>query len=295
MNDYLIKALAFDGQIRAYAISSTEMVSEAQKRHETWPTASAALGRAMTASTMMGMMLKGEDNSITVKIEGGGPIGIILVDSNTKGETRGYVTNPQTHFELNSKGKLDVARAVGKNGFLSVVKDIGMREKFTGQVPLVSGELGEDFTYYFASSEQVPSAVGVGVLVNPDNSIKAAGGFIIQVLPNASDLIVDLLEQRIKEIPPISRLIEKGMTPEEILFELLSEDQVKILEKSPVKFQCKCSHERFGQAIVSLGEQEIKDIIEEDGKAETHCHFCNAKYTFSKEELQELLEQAKNY
>ncbi|MFE1246302.1 Hsp33 family molecular chaperone HslO [Fictibacillus sp. NPDC058756] len=294
MNDYLIKALAFDGQIRAYAISTTEMVSEAQQRHNTWPTASAALGRAMTASTMMGMMLKGEDNKITVKIEGGGPIGVIIVDSNTKGETRGYVTNPQTHFDLNSKGKLDVARAVGKNGYLSVLKDIGMREKFTGQVPMVSGELGEDFTYYFASSEQVPSAVGVGVLVNPDNSIKAAGGFIIQVMPNAADTIVDLLEERIKAIPPISRLIEKGLTPEEILFELLGEDQVQILEKSPVRFRCTCSHERFGQAIVSLGEQEIKDIIEEDGQAETNCQFCNATYVFTKEELQTLLEQAKS-
>ncbi|MBY6038506.1 Hsp33 family molecular chaperone HslO [Fictibacillus nanhaiensis] len=294
MNDYLIKALAFDGQIRAYAISTTEMVGEAQKRHDTWPTASAALGRAMTASTMMGMMLKGDDNSITVKIEGGGPIGVILVDSNPKGETRGYVTNPHTHFELNSQGKLDVARAVGKNGFLSVLKDIGMREKFTGQVPMVSGELGEDFTYYFASSEQVPSAVGVGVLVNPDNSIKASGGFIVQVMPNASDSIVDLLEERINAIPPISRLIDKGMTPEEILFELLGEDQVKILEKSPVGFKCTCSHDRFGQAIVSLGEQEIKDIIEEDGHAETNCQFCNETYTFSKEELQTLLDQAKS-
>ncbi|WP_137792153.1 Hsp33 family molecular chaperone HslO [Bacillus sp. E(2018)] len=293
MNDYLIKALACDGQIRAYAISSTEMVSEGQRRHDTWPTASAALGRAMTASTMMGMMLKGENNSITVKIEGGGPIGVIIVDSNTKGETRGYVTNPHTHFELNSKGKLDVARAVGKDGYLSVLKDIGMREKFTGQVPMVSGELGEDFTYYFASSEQVPSAVGVGVLVNPDNSIKASGGFIVQVMPNASDTIVDLLEERINAIPPISRLIEKGMTPEEILFELLGEDQVQILEKSPVHFQCTCSHERFGQAIVSLGEQEISDIIEEDGQAETNCQFCNATYIFTKEELQTLLDQAK--
>jgi molecular chaperone Hsp33 len=293
MNDYLIKALAFDGQIRAYSVSSTEMVGEAQQRHDTWPTASAALGRAMTATTMMGMMLKGEDNKITVKVEGGGPIGVIIVDSNTKGETRGYVTNPHTHFELNSKGKLDVARAVGKEGFLSVLKDIGMREKFTGQVPLVSGELGDDFTYYFASSEQVPSAVGVGVLVNPDHSIKASGGFIVQVMPNASDAIIDLLEERINAIPPISRLIEKGLTPEEILFELLGEDQVRILEKSPVQFKCTCSHERFGQAIVSLGEQEIREIIEEDGQAETNCQFCNATYVFSKEELETLLQQAK--
>ncbi|MFC0190395.1 Hsp33 family molecular chaperone HslO [Fictibacillus aquaticus] len=293
MNDYLIKALAFDGQIRAYAISTTDMVNEGQRRHGTWPTASAALGRAMTATTMMAAMLKGEDNKITVKIEGGGPIGVIIVDSNTLGETRGYVTNPQTHFELNSQGKLDVARAVGRDGFLSVVKDIGLREKFTGSVPLVSGELGEDFTYYFASSEQVPSSVGVGVLVNPDNTIKAAGGFVVQVMPNAADAVIDLLEERIKAIPPISKLIDKGLTPEEILFELLGEENVKILEKSPVKFQCTCSKERFASALISLGADELQAIIDEDGEAEANCHFCSTSYVFTDEELRELQKEAK--
>jgi molecular chaperone Hsp33 len=292
MKDYLIKALAFDGQVRAYAVDSTETVGEAQRRHYTWPTASAALGRSMTAGVMMGAMLKG-DNKLTIKINGGGPIGGIIVDSNAKGEVRGYVHHPQTHFDLNEHGKLDVRRAVGTDGMLMVVKDIGMRDHFTGQVPIVSGELGEDFTYYFASSEQVPSAVGVGVLVNPDNSILAAGGFIIQLMPGTDESTITKIEQSIQSIPPVSKLIEKGLTPEELLFEILGKENVKILEKMPVSFRCTCSKERFGNAIISLGTDEIEQMIEEDGKAEAHCHFCNEKYLFNVEELEELKNQAK--
>jgi len=292
MSDYLIKALAFNGQVRAYGINSTETVAEGQRRHDTWATASAALGIAMTAATMMGAMLKGEDK-ITVKIEGGGPIGAILVDANAKGEVRGYVSNPHVDFELNKFGKLDVARAVGNAGFLSVVKDLGMREHFTGQVPLVSGEIGEDFTYYFASSEQVPSAVGVGVLVNPDHSILAAGGFIIQLLPDTDDEAIDKIEKQINSIPPISKLIQDGLTPEEILGKLLGE--IKVLEKMPVSFTCSCSKERLGNAIVSLGADEIKAMIEEDGKADAHCHFCNEEYHFTKDELKELLERTSTF
>ncbi|WP_017754940.1 Hsp33 family molecular chaperone HslO [Calidifontibacillus oryziterrae] len=288
MSDYLIKALAYDGQVRAYGIRSTETVKEAQRRHDTWATASAALGRAITASVLMGAMLKGDDK-ITVKIEGGGPIGAILVDANANGEVRGYVMNPHVDFELNEKGKLDVARAVGVNGFLTVVKDLGMREHFTGQVPLVSGELGEDFTYYFASSEQVPSAVGVGVLVNPDLSILAAGGFVIQLMPGTTDETIDAVEKRIQAIPPISKLIQDGLSPEEILGQLLGE--IKILEKMPVSFKCQCSKERIAGALISLGAQELKEMIEEDGKAEAQCHFCNEKYHFTKEELEDLYEQ----
>ncbi|MFE8704054.1 Hsp33 family molecular chaperone HslO [Cytobacillus sp. FJAT-54145] len=291
MNDYLVKALAYNGQVRAYAVNSTETVGEGQRRHYTWPTASAALGRAMTAGVMMGAMLKGEEK-ITIKIEGGGPIGAILVDTNSKGQVRGYVTNPQTHFDLNEHGKLDVRRAVGTTGFLTVVKDIGMRENFTGQIPIVSGELGDDFTYYFASSEQVPSSVGVGVLVNPDNSILAAGGFIIQLLPGTDDETIGKIEQRLKEIPPISKLIEKGLSPEEILEELLGKGNVKILEKMPVEFKCTCSKERFGNTIISLGKEEIQDMIETEEAAEAQCHFCNEKYHFSKQELEEMKEEA---
>ncbi|WP_419882632.1 Hsp33 family molecular chaperone HslO [Peribacillus sp. B-H-3] len=292
MSDYLVKALGFNGQIRAYAATTTETIGEAQRRHYTWPTASAALGRAMTATVMMGAMLKGEEK-LTVKIEGGGPIGAILVDSNANGEVRGYVTHPQTHFDLNEKGKLDVRRAVGTDGLLTVVKDIGLRDHFTGQVPLISGELGEDFTYYLLNSEQVPSSVGVGVLVNPDNSILASGGFIIQLMPGAEEETISRIEESLNNIPPISKLIQQGLSPEQILEKILGADNLKILETMPIQFVCQCSRERISNALVSLGAEEIRDIINTDGHAEAQCHFCNEKYHFSKEELEELEEQVK--
>ncbi|MDF1509542.1 Hsp33 family molecular chaperone HslO [Robertmurraya sp. DFI.2.37] len=292
MKDYLVKALAYDAQVRAYAVRSTETVGEAQRRHNTWPTASAALGRTITAGIMMGSMLKGEEK-LTVKVEGDGPLGPILVDANAKGQVRGYVTHPQIHFDLNEQGKLDVKRAVGTNGFLSVVKDIGLRDYFTGQVPLVSGELGEDFTYYFVKSEQVPSSVGVGVLVNPDNTILAAGGFVIQLMPGTDEETITKIEERLKGISPISKLIEQGLSPEEILEEVLGKENVRFLETQPVSFQCTCSKERFADAIISLGQDEITDMIETDGKAEAQCHFCNEKYQYSREELEQLLTEAK--
>ncbi len=292
MSDYLIKALAYGDQIRAYAIRSTELVSEAQRRHDTWPTASAALGRALTATAMIGATLKGSDK-VTVKIEGGGPLGVLIIDANARGEVRGYVANPHVHFELNQHGKLDVARAVGKNGFLSVVKDLGLKEMFTGQVPLVSGELGEDFTYYFTVSEQIPSSVGVGVLVNPDHSILAAGGFMLQVLPAAEEEVIERLEERLQNISPISSMIRDGLEPEEILFEVLGEQKhVKILEKMPVAFKCNCSPERVERAIIGLGKSEIRAMIDEEGQAETVCHFCNQAYYFDKEKLEQLYEQS---
>lgn len=292
MNDYLIKALGFNGQVRAYAVRTTKTVGEAERRHKTWPTASAALGRAITAGVMMGAMLKGEEK-VTVKIEGGGPIGVILVDSNAKGEVRGYVTNPQIHFDLNEQGKLDVRRAVGTTGTLTVVKDIGMRDHFSGQVPIVSGELGEDFTYYFVTSEQTPSSVGVGVLVNPDNSILAAGGFILQLMPGTEEETITEIEKRLKEIPPVSKLIQQGLTPEELLIELIGKENVKILEKLPVAFTCTCSKEKFAGVIISLGTSEIQDMIDTEGKAEAQCHFCNEIYHYTKEELEELKREAK--
>jgi molecular chaperone Hsp33 len=291
MNDYLVKGLAFDGQVRAYAVRTTEAVAEAQRRHYTWPVASAALGRTMSAGIMMGAMLQGDDN-LTIKVEGGGPIGVILVDSNAKGDVRGYVSNPHVHFDLNEQGKLDVRAAVGTEGMLSVVKDIGLRDFFTGQVPIVSGELGEDFTYYFAVSEQLPSSVGVGVLVNPDNSILAAGGFIIQLMPGAAEETIDEIERRLKEIPPVSKLIEKGLTPEELLEQVLGKENVTFLETIPVSFKCKCSKDRFGRAIISLGAEEIEDMIAKEGQAEAQCHFCNEKYVFDKAELTEMMNQA---
>ncbi len=287
--DYLIKAIAYDGKVRAYAARTTDMVNEAQRRHDTWPTASAAIGRTMTASLMLGAMLKGEDK-LTVKIEGGGQIGAIVADANAKGEVRAYVSNPHVHFDLNEQGKLDVRRAVGTDGTLSVVKDLGLRDYFTGQVEIVSGELGDDFTYYLVSSEQVPSSVGVGVLVNPDNTILAAGGFIIQLLPGTDEETISTIEKQLSQIEPISKLIQKGLTPEEILEEVLGQ-KPDVLETMPVKFHCSCSKDRFETAILGLGKKEIQDMIEEDGKAEAVCHFCNEKYLFTKEELEELRDE----
>lgn len=293
MTDYLIKAIAFNNQVRAYAAKTTETIAEAQRRHQTWPTASAALGRSMTAGVMLGSMLKG-DAKLTIKVEGGGPIGVIIVDSNSKGEVRGYVTNPQTHFELNKMGKLDVARAVGTEGNLTIVKDLGLKEHFSGQVPIVSGELGEDFTYYLVTSEQVPSSVGVGVLVNPDNSILASGGFIIQLLPGTDDETITEIENRLGAMEPISKLIQRGLTPEEILDEVLGKGNVKVLEKQSIAFKCQCSKERIENAIVSLGPEEIQSMIDEEGQAEAQCHFCNEVYLLTKEDLEELKIQASN-
>jgi molecular chaperone Hsp33 len=291
MLDYVVKATAFGGEVRAYAVRSTEMASVAQQRHDTWPTASAAMGRAITATTMMGVMLKGDDK-LTVKIEGGGPIGAIVVDANARGEARAYVGQPHVHFDLNDKGKLDVARAVGTEGALSVVKDLGMKQNFTGSVPIVSGELGEDFTYYYVSSEQVPSAFSLGVLVNPDHSILAAGGFAIQMLPGASEETIAFIERRLEEVAPISSLIEAGKSPEDILEELLGEENIKINEKMSVVFWCRCSKERFANGIISLGKQEIEEMIEEDDGAETVCHFCRATYGFNREELEALKDES---
>lgn len=288
MSDYLVKALAYDGQIRAFATRTTETVNEAQRRHYTWPTASAALGRSMTASVMLGAMLKGEEK-LTIKINGGGPIGTILVDANAKGEVRGYVSNPQTHFDLNEAGKLDVRRAVGTEGTLTVSKDIGMDHPYVGQVPIVSGELGDDFTHYIVTSEQTPSSVGVGVIVNPDNTILASGGFMIQLMPGTDEKVISQLEERLTTIPTISNMVRAGLTPENILEEVLGKENVKALATMPVNFQCQCSRERISNAIQGLGPVEIEDMIVTDGQAEAQCHFCNETYVFTKDQLQEML------
>ncbi|MBD8034829.1 MULTISPECIES: Hsp33 family molecular chaperone HslO [Solibacillus] len=285
MKDYLVRAIAFDGQVRAFATNTTETVGEAQRRHNTWPIVSAALGRSMTASVMMGAMLKGDDK-ITVKIEGNGPIGPMVIDADAKGDVRGFVTNPHVHFELNDQGKLDVRAGVGTEGALTVVKDLGLRDMFSGQTPIVSGEIAEDFTYYFASSEQVPSSVGLGVLVNPDNTILAAGGFIIQLMPGCDEDTIEEIEKRLSSIEPVSKMIEKGYTPEQILDAVLGEGNVQILTSMPVQFQCQCSKERFGAAIISLGVGEIQEMIDEDGGAEAQCHFCLETYHFDKNELE---------
>ncbi|GAA0439459.1 redox-regulated molecular chaperone HslO [Lentibacillus halophilus] len=290
MKDHLIKSTVYDGMIRAYAIRSTNTVKEAQTRQDTWATASAALGRTVTIGAMMGAMLK-DNESLTVKVEGNGPIGAIIADSDATGDVRGYVTNPYVDFDLNDQGKLDVARAVGE-GNISVVKDLGLKDYFTGHVPIVSGEIGDDFTYYFANSEQIPSAVGAGVLVNPDHSIQAAGGFIVQVMPGADDDVIAQVEETIANMPTISQLIKEGTSPEGILERLFEVDKVTVHGRLPVRFQCKCSKERLQRAVTGLGKEEIQSMIDEDHGAEATCHFCNEVYRFTEEELQELKESA---
>lgn len=292
MSDYLVRAIGFNGSVRAFAVSSTETVGEAQRRHDTWPTASAALGRTMTAGVMMGAMQKGDDQ-LTIKVQGDGPIGAIIVDANAKGEVRGYAMNPHVDFELNQFGKLDVRRAVGTQGSLSVVKDAGLRDYFTGQVELVSGELGEDFAYYFTKSEQTPSAVGLGVLVNPDYTVKAAGGFIVQVMPGVDDETITQIEEALSKIEPVSKMIEKGFTPEEILEAVLGKEHVEILDRQDVTFSCNCSKDRFSNALIGLGEEELQAMIDEDHGAEAECHFCMEKYSYSEDELRDIIEEVR--
>lgn len=291
LTDKLLKALAYDNEIRVYVLNATEMVAEAQRRHDSWSTATAALGRAMLGTTLLGATLKGNDK-ITVRINGDGPVGYLIVDSNGKGETKGYIHNPHVSLPLNAKGKLDVRGAVGTEGMLTVSKDLGMKKPFVGQVPLISGELGEDFTYYMANSEQVPSAVGVSVLVNPDETVKAAGGFMIQVLPGAKEETIKKIETVIEELPLVSKLMENGENPEQILERLVGAENYQLLETMPVTFECDCSKERFGDAIVSLGVDEIQSMIDEDHGAEAVCHFCRRKYHYSESDLESLKEEA---
>ncbi|MFL2101091.1 Hsp33 family molecular chaperone HslO [Desemzia sp. FAM 23991] len=287
MSDYLLKSVCYDGQIRVFTIDATDTIAEAQRRHDTWSASSAALGRTMVGALLLGVMVKG-DEKVTVKVEGNGPAGHIIADSNGRGTVKGYIANPKVSLPLNEKGKIDVRGAVGTEGTLTVTKDLGLKEPFAGQVPLISGELAEDFTYYMATSEQTPSAIGLSVLVDTDESIKAAGGFMIQVMPGATEETIAAVEKAVAEIPMVSRLMENGETPEEILNRLMGEGNAKILEKMPIAFECDCSKERFAGAIVSLGNKEIDDMITEDHGAEAVCHFCGNKYHFSVEDLEEL-------
>lgn len=291
MTDYLLKSLCYDGQVRVYTIDATEAVAEAQRRHETWSASSAALGRTMIGALLLGATLKGEEK-MTVKVEGDGPVGHIIVDSNGKGEVKGYIANPKVNLPLNEAGKLDVRGAVGTEGSLTVTKDLGMKEAFSGQVPLVSGELGEDFTYYMANSEQTPSAIGLSVLVDTDDSIKAAGGFMIQVMPGATEETITGLEKQLAEIPMISQLMENGEKPEEILNRLVGEGNANILEKMPITFKCDCSKDRFARAIIALGAKEIDEMIVEDQGAEASCHFCGNHYHYSVADLEALKTEA---
>jgi len=291
MADYLVKSVAGHEMFRAYAVNATNTVAEAQRRHDTWSAASAALGRSLVGTLLLSSSVLKGDDQLTVKINGDGPVGGIVVDGNAKGTVKGYLQNPHVHLPLNDKHKIDVKAAVGSNGFLAVTKLQGVGEPFTGQVPLVSGELGEDFTYYLAQSEQIPSAVGLSVFVNEDNTIGVAGGFLVQVLPNATDEAISSLESKLKDLPLVSQLLRDGKTPEDIL-NLLFDGDVKVLDKMPVKFVCDCSKERFAESLMALPKHEVQAMIDEDQGAEAVCHFCGEKYQFSVAELQAVLSRS---
>ena len=293
MSDYLVKSLAFDGQIRAYAVDATETVSTAQKLHDTWSAASAALGRSLVGTLLLASASLQGDETMTVKINGNGPVGGIVVDGNANGTVKGYVQNPHVHLSLNDKHKIDVKGAVGTEGFLAVTKDLGLKEPFTGQVPLVSGELGEDFTYYLAKSEQIPSSVGLSVFVNSDNSIETAGGFMIQVMPGANEETISQIEKRLAEIPMVSEMMRDGKKPEDILNEILGAENVKVLDKMPVSYHCDCSRERFLGVLTSLPTDQLQEMADEDHGAEAVCHFCGKKYQFTEDELRKIIKVKK--
>ncbi|NLN42549.1 MAG: Hsp33 family molecular chaperone HslO [Clostridiales bacterium] len=292
MKDYIIRATAANGSIRAFAATTTNLVDTSRKTHGLYPVASAALGRTMTAAAMMAIDLKGKDDNLSIVIKGGGPIGNIVVVAKNNGKIKGYVDNPHVELPLNSSGKLDVAGAVGNQGKLTVIKDLGLKEPYAGQVDLVTGEIGEDIAYYMAYSEQQPSAVAVGVLVNPDSSIKAAGGFIIQPLPGASDKLIDEIERRIHHTPPISTMVDQGMKPEDILGKILGTMDLKINDTIYPEFSCDCNRERLESVLLTLGKKELEAILEEDGKAELVCHYCNSVYNFDKEDIRRLIKNA---
>ena len=293
MSDYLVKSLAFDGQIRAYAVDATETVSTAQKLHDTWSAASAALGRSLVGTLLLASASLQGDETMTVKINGNGPVGGIVVDGNANGTVKGYVQNPHVHLPLNDKHKIDVKGAVGTEGFLAVTKDLGLKEPFTGQVPLVSGELGEDFTYYLAKSEQIPSSVGLSVFVNSDNSIETAGGFMIQVMPGAKEETISQIEKRLAEIPMASEMMRDGKKPEDILNEILGAENVKVIDKMPVSYHCDCSRERFLGVLTSLPTDQLQEMADEDHGAEAVCHFCGKKYQFTEDELRKIIKVKK--
>lgn len=287
MQDYLIRATAFDGKLRAFAVNTTGIVEELRRRHNTTPVATAALGRTATAGVMMGAMLKGEER-LTIQVKGDGPIGQIVVDADAKGEVRGYVDNPQVDLPLNECGKLDVSGAVGE-GYLHVIKDLGLKEPYRGSIPIVSGELGEDFTYYFAKSEQTPSAVALGVLVATDYTVQVSGGFILQLLPGLDEEEIAAIEEKLANLPPVTTMMAGGDDLEDVLKRMV--DSVTVMERMDIRFQCKCSRERVERTLLSLGREEIEQIIREDGKAELVCHFCNEAYAYNGEQLHNLLER----
>ncbi len=286
----LVRMISKDGTLTVIAVDTTDIINKMERIHMTSAVTSAALGRLLTAASMMGAVLKGKDDSITLRINGGGPAGSLIAVSDSEGNVRGYVENPVVEIPLNDKGKLDVAGAVGKEGGLTVMKDLGMKEPYIGQVPIVSGEIAEDITSYFAVSEQLPSVCALGVLVNPDLTIQAAGGFIIQLLPTALDDTIDQVEECIKGIEPVTKMLTDGMTPEDICRRVLSTFDLEILDSSNPEYRCNCSRERVTKALLTLGKEELEDMAN-DPKTVVNCHFCEKKYKFTPDEIRKLAEK----
>ena len=292
MSDYIVRATAADSQIRAFAATTRDLVEYARNAHNTSPVATAALGRLLTAGAMMGSMMKGDEDVLTLQIKAGGPLKGITVTADSHGNVKGYVGNPDVIIPANANGKLDVSGAVG-NGFLQVIKDMGLKEPYVGQVGLQTGEIAEDLTYYFAASEQVPSAVGLGVLMNKDNTVRQAGGFIVQVMPFAEEATIAKLEENVQKIQSVTTLLEQGHTPESLLEQVLEGFDIEINDRIPTEFYCNCSKERVEKALISIGRKDLNEMIQEGKSIELNCHFCNTNYEFSVEELKEILRKCK--
>jgi molecular chaperone Hsp33 len=289
MKDYLIKAYGFKDSVRIYTANTTNLVNEAQKIHDLWPTSAAAFGRLLTQSVIMGAMYK-KDQELTIRVESDGPINGMVTIADANGNVRGYVNNPHVFLQYNT-GKLNVGQAVG-NGFIHVTKDLKIRDTFTSSSPIQTGEIAEDFAYYFTTSEQIPSAVGLGVLVNDDNSIIASGGFILQVMPGCKEEILTQIEERLSTLKPVSEMIQEGYTPEDMMTAITGDDY-KLLETLEIGYKCNCTKEKFEKGLISLGPDELESILKEDKQIETICHFCNTKYHFDENEIESLINESK--
>ena len=291
MNDYLVRGMTMDGFVKAVAIRSTEIVRRGAQIQGTTPNATAAFGRALTAASMMGNMQKVEDGSLTLQIRGGGPIGTITVVSDAVGNVRGCVTEPKVPLVEKHPGKLDVGATVGKDGTITVIRDMQMKEPYVGSTQLVSGEIGDDVTAYFAQSEQTPTACALGVLVDRDQSVKVAGGYLLQLLPGAPDEIIDILEEGIQRAGAVTPMLEQGMTPEDILGQVCGSLGVTFLETTEVSYKCYCSRDRVERALISLGKKELQEILEEGKSFPVECQFCDTVYTFTPENIREILKK----
>lgn len=292
MEDYIIRGMAADHQVRFFAVYSKNIVEEARKRHDTSPVATAALGRLLTAGSMMGAMCKNDTDVVTIQIKCSGPIGGLVVTADAKANVKGYVYNKDVMLPPSKAGKLDVGKALDL-GVLTVIKDLGLKEPYSGQTHLVSGEIAEDLTYYFATSEQIPTSVALGVLMNKDNTVRQAGGFIIQMMPFAKEELIATLEARLKEFSSVTSHLDAGERPEDMMKKLFEGYDIVIEDKMPTQFYCNCSKERVSKAVISVGKKDLQEMIQEGKPIEVNCHFCNSHYTFTVEEMEEMLKAAK--